>query len=143
MIFSKSVEYAIKALSYMAQKDATAYFGVMELSSRLEVSRTYLAKILQTLVRKGILKSTTGPNGGFKFSKKPGDINLLSVVLLFDGNVAFERCFMGWAECGDNNPCPMHPNIKEFKQKLRIDLEKMTVEKASTIAWPLFTRKDR
>ena len=71
MIFSKAVEYGMKAMIYMAKKPEQTHFGVQELSHKLGVSNSYLAKILQSLSKEGYLYSATGPKGGFSFKVKP------------------------------------------------------------------------
>ena len=136
MVFSKASEYALKSLVYMAKADSTGNFGVQEVADSIKVSKSYLAKVLQQLVKSGFLKSVTGPNGGFSFAREPAQIKVLEIVLSLDQEKSFELCFFGWDECSDNNPCPMHFKWKKYKVELRSDLGELNVQEAAEIAWP-------
>ncbi|PSM52554.1 transcriptional regulator, IscR/Rrf2 family [Campylobacter blaseri] len=79
MLFTKASEYALLSLIYLAQKDSAQ--GVEVIANELNISKSFLAKILQNMAKEGILKSTRGVNGGFELAHKPKDINLKDIVL--------------------------------------------------------------
>jgi len=84
MIFSRPCEYAIRALTHMAASPA-------EITSALEIAEAegvplpVLSKVLQELVRKGLLESRRGPGGGFQLSRRPELITLRDIVAAIDG----------------------------------------------------------
>lgn len=79
MLFTKASEYALLSLIYLAQKNDS--MGVDSIATELNISKSFLAKILQNMAREGILKSTRGVNGGFSLAHKPKEINLKDIVL--------------------------------------------------------------
>ena len=70
MIYSKTCEYAIRALAYLAEKKEKSFRMIPEISAKTGVPKFYIAKIFQSLVRSNILASQRGPTGGFSFKKK-------------------------------------------------------------------------
>ena len=62
----------------------------------------------------------------------------MKVVQCLGKDEAFEKCFFGWGECKDKNPCPMHDTWKVFKADLRQQMDTMNIKEAAIIAWPDF-----
>ena len=132
------MDYALRALTYMAVNPKTKWFGAQELSQKTGVSRTYLGKILQQLVREGYLVSTTGPGGGFGLALPPEDIRLMELLKLFDGKRLYDTCFLGLADCSDTNPCPIHTTWKKCRGDLIREFENTSVKDAARKSWPVF-----
>ncbi|GCE42452.1 Predicted transcriptional regulator of 4-carboxymuconolactone decarboxylase, Rrf2 family [Rhodococcus wratislaviensis] len=56
------------------------------------VSKSYLAKHLQSLARAGLVHPTEGRDGGYVLTRAPGDITVLDVVQAVDGDAPAFRC---------------------------------------------------
>lgn len=78
MLFTRASEYALLASIYLRDKSSPQDVG--EIASELDISKTFLAKILQCLARDGILKSTKGANGGFCLAKEADEIKIASII---------------------------------------------------------------
>ncbi|MCB1175594.1 MAG: Rrf2 family transcriptional regulator [Leptospiraceae bacterium] len=135
---SKAFDYALRSMVYMAAHPEENYFGVKELSESIQVSKTYLGKILQDLVRHGYLKSVTGPGGGFGLQKEAKKITMKEVLEVVDGTRLEDNCILGQAECSDKNPCPIHETWKKQRKDLLTLFKKTTIEEASKKSWPQF-----
>src|SRR3974377_2148220 len=85
MIYSRSAEYAIRAFVHLAQVPEGKYAMVKNIAEQEESPAHFLAKILQQLARKGLLRSSKGPTGGFALRVDPGEIRLLDIVEALDG----------------------------------------------------------
>ena len=123
-MFSKSCEYALQAVIYIAlhgQKGANV--GLKAIAESQDIPIHFLSKILQLLVRNNILVSIKGPHGGFSLKKSPDKLYLKKVVELTDGPDIFDRCGIGLKKCSDATPCPIHFEYKVVKQKIRELLE--------------------
>jgi Rrf2 family protein len=84
-----------------------------DVADSLGLPPNYLAKILQSLARSGLLISERGRNGGFRLCRDPADIRLIDVVEGFD-NLGVERqCLLGRGTCSDDAGCPAHAEWKE------------------------------
>lgn len=69
MLFTKASEYALLSLIYISQKETPQ--DVDSLALELDIPKSFLAKILQTLAKDGLLKSFKGAKGGFVLIKEP------------------------------------------------------------------------
>ncbi len=140
-MISKAMDYALRAIVYMARQKERNFFGVKELARDVKVSPSYLGKVLQGLVKKGYLKSITGPGGGFALAKSPNDITLMDLIVAVDGKRALRPCFLGRADCNDLNPCPIHDIWKESRTTLIDNCTKTSVGQVMDKSWPMFLRR--
>jgi Rrf2 family protein len=116
MLFSKSCEYAIQALLYLAHKEETGQPVLLrEISDSLRIPHHFLNKVLQQLTRAGILVSLRGVSGGFSFARHAGEITMGDVVKAIDGDHFLGKCMLGFPGCADDNPCPVHDQWKQAK----------------------------
>lgn len=102
--------------------------GLIEIAENQEIPRHFLSKILQQLVKAGLLESMKGPNGGFKLSKKPNKITLLHIIKAIDGLEVFTQCGIGFKKCSDDHPCPIHHDFKVVRDKVHELFKKKTLD---------------
>ena len=106
-LYSRGCEYALRALQAMA-RDPDKPATIAALCQRAAVPEHFTRKMLQPLVKAGILKSARGPGGGFTFTREPHEIALLDVVSAIESGVRFDLCILGMNRCEDSNPCSLH-----------------------------------
>jgi len=118
-MLSNASKYAVKAMLYLViHTDKSKKIGVKTLAKDLDVPEPFLAKILQQLVRKKLLSSTKGPHGGFYISLENSKNNVCNIFEAIDGHPMFNKCFMGLEKCSEENPCPLHNIVVDFKENL-------------------------
>jgi Rrf2 family transcriptional regulator, iron-sulfur cluster assembly transcription factor len=119
MIFSKSFGYALRGILYVAMmSDENRKIRIDEMANRLSVPRHFLGKIMNKVVKKGILSSTKGPNGGFSLNNTTLGTSLLSVVEAIDGLEQFDTCVLRLKKCSPENPCPLHYLLEPERSNL-------------------------
>ncbi len=118
MIYSRSSEYAIRAFVHLAQVQGGKFAMVKQIAEEEAIPAHFLAKILQQLARKGLLRSSKGPTGGFTLRESPAEIPLLKIVEALDGLQEYQRCASGLAECNDDMPCGMHESWKALRSRI-------------------------
>lgn len=107
--FTRSTEYAIRALTYLAiHQEGDQFHLAREMSEVLGIPAPFLGKILQPLVMRGILESQRGRNGGFRLCKEPEEVTLMHIADSQELVYEKRQCFLGQAECSDERACPMH-----------------------------------
>ncbi|MDG1499884.1 MAG: Rrf2 family transcriptional regulator [Planctomycetota bacterium] len=110
-MISRSSEYAIRALTFLSLNEAKGgYYLARDMADRLGVPAPFLAKILQPLVARGLIRSQRGRSGGFRLAqdKVPSDISLYDIVNA-DGHLGkIRKCLLGQSECSDERACPLH-----------------------------------
>jgi Rrf2 family transcriptional regulator, iron-sulfur cluster assembly transcription factor len=132
MIYSRSAEYAVCALVYLATLPDGEYALVKNIAAQGAIPEHFLAKILQSLARDGFLQSTKGPHGGFRLRRLPGEISMLQIVEAVDGTGRYDRCIGGSPECSDQAPCGMHDSWKTLRSGIIRYLEGTTVADLAT-----------
>ena len=89
-MLSNTSKYAIRAVIYLAVHASNGQkIGIKKISESLEIPSPFLGKILQVLVRRKILSSTKGPNGGFGIGKNPDNITLYDIIFIFVSRLMF------------------------------------------------------
>jgi Rrf2 family protein len=127
MIYSKSAEYAIRAFVNLAQVPEGKYAMVKNIAEQEEIPAHFLAKILQQLARKGLLRSSKGPTGGFALRVDASDIRLLDIVEAYDGLASYEKCASGLSECSEDMPCSMHDSWVTLRSRIMDYLGRNTI----------------
>jgi|SRR6478672_98183 len=127
-MFSKSCEYAIKAMIFVAQKSNDAVrVGVKDVAEGIAAPEHFIAKILQDLAKKKLINSIKGPNGGFYMDTENLKSSIADVVIAIDGDGIYKDCVIGLKLCSEKNPCPVHFEYKEIKKNLIAMLENNTI----------------
>jgi Rrf2 family transcriptional regulator, iron-sulfur cluster assembly transcription factor len=133
MIFSRPCEYAIRALTHMAASP-TEISSAMEIAKAEDIALPVLSKVLQELVRKGLLESRRGPGGGFQLSRRPELITLRDIVAAIDGLDHFMDCVAGLKVCSEEAPCPLHKTWTGVRTQILSTLETTTLAEMSQVA---------
>ena len=130
-MLSYTCQTAVRAVVFLATKDeGINKVSVREIAEQVNASEHTVGKLLQTLVRNGIINSLKGPCGGFYITKDQKAQRIISVILAIDGNNAFRKCGLGFNTCSASHPCPIHNEYKKtndvlerlFKTKTVMDL---------------------
>jgi Rrf2 family protein len=125
-VFSKTCEYAMRAVFFIAHKTAKGgRVGIKEIATGIDSPEHFLAKILQDLSRRGVIQSAKGPNGGFYVDEEILNMPLAAIVEAVDGNGIFTGCGLGLEYCSEENPCPIHHDFKAIRNQMQ-DLLKTT-----------------
>lgn len=132
MLFSRSCEYAIQALLYLAVKaDAKTPIHLRAITGDLRIPHHFLSKILQVLSKHEMIVSFRGSNGGFVLGRHPSDITLYDVAVAVDGKAFLDRCIIGYDMCSDEDPCPAHNVWSPVKSMFLSMIQNATIEKLS------------
>jgi Rrf2 family protein len=85
MKVSRSTGYGLLAMGYIAQHRDEKIILSDTISKKYDIPLEYLLKIMQQLVRAGVLRSKRGPRGGFSLAKSPNKITMLEIVEAVEG----------------------------------------------------------
>ncbi|WP_436875582.1 RrF2 family transcriptional regulator [Mammaliicoccus sciuri] len=100
MKISKGSDYGLHALAYLIAKRDQKPINVKSLSETLNVSVTYLSKILTQLVKAGVIKSASGAKGGYYLVNNWEDITVYDIITAIDGHQStLEDSFDHGPEC--------------------------------------------
>ena len=108
-MLSQTVEYALRAATYLATSPNEPR-TVDQIAEATLVPVAYLAKVMQALVRGGVVTSRRGVGGGFTLARSPRDLPLLEIVKAVDPIQRITTCPLGLASHG-TNLCPLHRRL--------------------------------
>ena len=128
-MFSKTCEYTIRAIIFIAQQTQDgSRVGVKAIAKGIASPEYFIAKILQDLSRKDFVQSVKGPNGGFYLSESNLKTPLAKLVREIDGDKLFTACALGLKQCSAEHPCPLHGEFSIVKDGYVNILEKSLIE---------------
>ena len=128
-MFSKACEYGLKAIIYIAtQSIDNKRVKINDVAENTDTPVAFTAKILGTLTKHKIVKSMTGPKGGFEIDLEVMNKTKISdIVYIIDGDNIYNGCALGLAECNAEEPCPLHYKFSDVRAKLKEMLETTTI----------------
>ncbi len=125
-MFSQTVEYALRAVIYLAQREREGPIGNRVIAEATQVPTSYLSKILHDLAESDILTSRRGVGGGFRLQRSPDELSVLDVVNAVDPLQRITGCPLALsAHC--DQLCPMHARLDESLALVESTLGKSTI----------------
>jgi Rrf2 family protein len=126
MLVTRETDYAVRCVLFLARENGRLS-SVTEVSKKMHVPKSFLAKIFQRLVRAGLLDSLRGVNGGFRLAKNPNQISLLDIMLAIQGPAGINVCAVNSKKCGLSSTCSVHPVWVELRRDVDRSLQKQTI----------------
>lgn len=131
-MFSKACTYGVRALILISKKSKEGLkIGGKEIAKLTAMPEPFTAKILQQLSRQGLIGSSKGPNGGFYLDDEQQNNTLFTIVEAIDGDQLMIGCGLGFEECSDERPCPMHGKFKSVRANINTMLQSTTLKEMS------------
>jgi Rrf2 family protein len=107
-MLTKTAEYALRAVASLAQEGQQAR-SADDLAEQTQVPRRYLHKVLQDLCRAKLVRSRSGPGGGYTLVKLPDQISILDVVNAVAPLRRIHSCPLGIES--HSKLCPLHKEL--------------------------------
>lgn len=132
MLVTRETDYAVRCVVYLARKGEEVA-SVSEISQKAFIPKSFLAKILQRLVREGIVESSRGARGGFWLIKKPENITLLEVFFAMQGTAPINMCAIDKRRCSLSSKCCVHPIWVDIRREVEKRLAVETIGKLISV----------
>ena len=126
--YSKSSQYTLRALAYIAACGQKRNFSAIEVCKKAAIPEAYTRKTFQALVQGGFLKAISGPGGGYTLTRKPSKITVLDIMEAVEGPEVFSGCVLGLARCDNANPCSLHQAWVKIKKQMLKELFSKTLK---------------
>lgn len=115
-MISQTAEYALRAVVFLADHPHSAS-TVTQIAEATRVPAGYLAKVMQSLSRAGVVRSQRGLNGGFTLARDAADLTVLEVVNVVDPVRRYPECPLGLPNHG-KQLCPLHRRLDDAARAL-------------------------
>ena len=130
-MLSKKTQYALQALSYMAEQDTEAPMLIADIAAHKNIPLKFLENILLELKKAGFLESKKGKHGGYFFAMPPNKIKLSGIFRTIEGPIALLPCVSlnFYEKCADCNEkkCGINKVMAEVRDNTLSILDKRTV----------------
>jgi Rrf2 family protein len=118
-MLSYTCKTAIKAVIYLASMRAGGEKqSIIDIANHIDASSHTVGKMLQTLVKQGVINSTKGPTGGFYITEEQLSLPIINIVEAIDGKMVFKECGLGLSQCSETRPCPIHDQYQKPRELL-------------------------
>ncbi|MBN94519.1 MAG: Rrf2 family transcriptional regulator [Deltaproteobacteria bacterium] len=91
MHVSRKVDYAVRAMAYLAAEDS-GKVRIVEIAKAMAVPQPFLSKVMRSLVSAGLVSSQVGPGGGYRLAREATAISFRDLVEAVDGPMTIVPC---------------------------------------------------
>lgn len=111
-MLAKQTKYAMLAMAVLARNYGKHPVAITKIAESERIPPRVLEGILLKLKRNGFLQSTRGKTGGYSLARRPSEVSLFDIVLLFEGSVSMLSCvcadvYRPCEFCKDESTCPI------------------------------------
>ncbi|PLY00243.1 MAG: Rrf2 family transcriptional regulator [Desulfuromonas sp.] len=126
MLITRATEYAIRAVLYLSKQPPKEVVLKKDICKSQDITPAFLTKILQPLIKKGIVGSQRGVGGGFYLTRDPAEISLLDIVEAQEGPLLLNTCLEQPGTCERDVFCPVHGAWSQIREDLSNTLSDYT-----------------
>jgi Rrf2 family protein len=127
MQISRRVDYGLRAVIYLSGQDPEKCCSIAEIAERQGMPRKFLEKIIQDLIRAGLIKSKRGSCGGYTLARSPEEISFYDVIAAIEGPIAVNACMDQHLGCDQMPRCTMIGVWGEVQHKVTEVLSRTTI----------------
>lgn len=126
-MITRATEYAIRTVIFLAKQPAGEIVLKKDICRTQDVTPAFLTKILQPLIKAGIVSSQRGVGGGFLLARDPKEITLLDLLEAEEGKLRLNHCLTDEMACERDAYCAAHQVWTQAQEAMVNVLEKQSV----------------
>ena len=134
---SKKADYALMAMKHLAMSQDAASTSAREIAEQYDIPLELLAKVLQRLVRRGLLTSHQGTRGGYTLSKSTASISVADIIQAIDGPLTVTACSTGDEQCDQFVKCNVRDPLWRIKDRILSALAMVSLAEIATEVPPM------
>jgi Rrf2 family protein len=124
---SKKADYALMAMKHLARNMGAPSASAREIAEQYDIPIELMAKVLQRLVRTGLLISTQGTRGGYTLSRPSAAISIADVIQAIDGPFTVTACSTENSGCEQYSKCNIRDPLWQIKERIVATLGTVTI----------------
>jgi len=128
MRLSIKAQYAVRAMVSLSLYGKSAPVTLKDISTREDISLSYLEQLFVKLRRGGIVESVRGPGGGYVLAKPPASIRVDQIIESVEESLVPVSCMDDDGRCGCASQCVTHGVWQGLGEKIRNFLASITLE---------------
>ena len=123
---TKKADYGLIAVKHLAECGQGAC-SAKDMAEAYGMPQEALAKILQRLVKTGLLQSQHGTNGGYALARDPRSITAFEVIKSIDGPVLITSCTTKHGDCEQSLKCTVREPLRKVNESIQEVLSRITI----------------
>lgn len=127
-VLTKNTDYAIRALLSLAAERGS-YLSARAIAVQQDIPYQFLRRLLQEMIRHGLVSSKDGASGGFMLSRDPDSIRVSELIGIFQGPVQVSECMFRKQICANRARCVLRHEIMRIEQVVQQEFDKVTIGK--------------
>ena len=135
---SKKADYALIAMNHLARKPggSAESTSARDIAERFDIPIELMAKVLQRLVRTGLLVSTQGTRGGYMLSRPSASISVADVIQAIDGPFTVTACSTEKHDCEQYSKCNVRGPLWQIRERIVNTLDMVTIAEMAAESEP-------
>jgi FeS assembly SUF system regulator len=89
---TKLTDYGLVLLTYMARERDVSLWTARDLARESGLPKPTVSRLLQELLKGGLLVSERGIKGGYSLARRARDISIAEVIAVLEGPIALTEC---------------------------------------------------
>jgi Rrf2 family protein len=127
-VLNKHTDYAVRALITLGMNPG-GRMSAKAISEAQSIPYQFLRRILQELIKNGLVSSKEGAGGGVALARDPDEIRVRDVIEIFQGRVQVSECMFRRQLCSNRANCVLRHEIMRIEQMVSDEFSKVTVGK--------------
>jgi Rrf2 family protein len=124
---SKKADYALMAMKHLAKKSGAPSTSAREIAEQYDIPIELMAKVLQRLVRTGLLVSTQGTRGGYTLGRPSATISVADVIQAIEGPFTVTACSTDNNDCEQYGKCSIRDPLWQIRERIVATLGTVTI----------------
>lgn len=122
-MMNKKLEYALMALKYFDDQRLESLQEVIvsakQIAEMTHAPYEVVARVLQILSSRGILKAEYGTQGGYRLEKNLSQITMHDLIVMIEGSTELAKCLSVDKECDLSAKCTIISPVQNLNQKVQ------------------------
>ena len=124
---SKKTDYALMAMKHLALHGDRGASSAREIAEQYDIPAELMAKVLQRLVRRGLLVSHQGTRGGYQLARPASLMSVADVIQAVDGPLTVTACSTDDHACEQYVKCSVRDPLWRIKDRILTALAACTL----------------
>ena len=124
-LITKETDYALRALLNLARDGG--YMSSRTIAGKEGIPLHFLRRILQSLIKAGVIESKEGASGGVRLKARPADIRLTDIITIFQGRIQFSECIFRKKICTNHATCVIRRRLERIERTVADELGSTTI----------------
>jgi Rrf2 family protein len=124
---TKKADYALMAMKHLAESSSGSSRSAKDVADAFSIPPEALAKILQRLVKAGLLRSHHGINGGYMLARAAHTISAFEVIQAIDGPLFITSCVTHRGECDQTDRCNIREPLRKVNESIEAVLKRIKI----------------